>query len=335
MQDDHRRLRRLEDAIGMAHGNLPILGERDGCLFTQVDGVTVLVGPRGRLVAPAIRSYDEPLDVTSVARLFQAQQKRDRAVNPTLWRTGHLGPIVGTEWICNRGDCPCHREEYERRMQRSFGFPLGRLGESIQPSNCKRSAEITLATPAASTPRTTEVPSFFLKAMGVRDAEQALKESLLSALGHNPTYSREEQGDDRVLFRAGWARLIRAESQRYTEPIGDEAHCQIISDISDALSLEFGDILLDRQLRFGTSQKAFNLYLKYLWQLERRAVPPPHCPVDRIMLELVGIKAAWTQCNSVAEYMSWIHRLRAKAEPLPLAIWENEIWYEEWKKNNS
>lgn len=173
----------------------------------------------------------------------------------------------------------------------------------------------------------------FLEAMGVRNTERAMKESLLSALGRNPTYRGDEAGNDRVRFRAEWARLIRQESSRYTEPVGDDSHCQTILRISKALSSDFGNILLGEQLRYGTSQKALNLYLKYVWQLENRRVPPPHCPVDRVMLKLVGVDAAWTQCNSVTEYMSWVQRLRAKAGPLALAVWEDRVWYEEWRKN--
>jgi hypothetical protein len=175
----------------------------------------------------------------------------------------------------------------------------------------------------------------FLEAMGVKNVGSAMKESLLSALGHNPTYRGEEVGNERETFRTQWATLIRDESKRYTEPVGDTAHCQAILKISTTLSGGFGELLLDGQLRYGTSQKAFNLYLKYLWKLEQRAVPPPHCPVDRVMLQLVGVDAAWTQCNSVAEYMSWIQRLRAKADPLPLAIWEDKVWFDEWRKNKA
>jgi hypothetical protein len=43
-----------------------------------------------------------------------------------------------------------------------------------------------------------------------------------------PTYRGEEVGNERVEFRAEWARLIRDESKRYTEPVGDDAHCQAI-----------------------------------------------------------------------------------------------------------
>jgi hypothetical protein len=174
----------------------------------------------------------------------------------------------------------------------------------------------------------------FLEAMDVKSTERVMKESLSSALGRNPTYSGEEVGNERVQFRTEWAKLIREESERYTELVGDVAHCQAISRISKALSDKFCNILLGGQLRYGTSQKAFNLYLKYIWHLESRSVPPPHCPVDHVMLELVGVGAAWTRCNSVAEYMSWVQRLRAKAHPLPLALWEDRVWFDEWRKNN-
>jgi len=333
--DDHQKLSQLEGALGLPHGSLPMMGKRERYVFTTVDGVTVLIGPRGGCIAPALRSYNQPLDVRTVAKLSQNQQERDRGIDPARWQKGHLSPAIGTDWRCGDKDCPCSWEPYGRRVDRSLGFTPPHLeGEGQLESEGKRPTTTPIGATVCSGVGTTEVRYPFLKAMGVTTTEHAMKESLLSALGHNPTYSGEEVGDERVEFRAEWARLIRDECGGYTEPVGDDAHCQAILRISKALSGKFGNILLAGQLRYGTSQKAFNLYLKYVWQLENRKVPPPHCPVDRIMLKLVGVDVAWTQCNSVTEYMSWLHRLRAKADPLPLAIWEDRVWYDEWRKNN-
>ncbi len=127
--------------------------------------------------------------------------------------------------------------------------------------------------------------------------------------------------------------LIREESKPYqkpAQPVSDEQHCAAISRISDSLSSKFGELLVDGRLRFGTSQKAFNLYLKYRWALGEAAMPP-HCPIDRVVLERVGMTANWTKSDSCEEYMGWIHKIR---ESLTVAKWENEVWLR-WSLLNS
>jgi hypothetical protein len=79
--------------------------------------------------------------------------------------------------------------------------------------------------------------------------------------------------------------------------------------------------------RLGTGP-AFSLYLKYLWRLKIVVVPPPLCPVDRVVLKAAGIDGSWTKCESEEQYVEWIDKLNEKAEPLGLAEWENRIWLE-------
>jgi hypothetical protein len=91
---------------------------------TVENGVTILIGPRGGRYAPALRHYNQPLDVQSVATLFRQQQESDsRVANPRNFRTGHFGPIVDTtRWKCNSDQCPCQRgEDLAQRLYRSFG----------------------------------------------------------------------------------------------------------------------------------------------------------------------------------------------------------------------
>jgi hypothetical protein len=103
--------------------------------------------------------------------------------------------------------------------------------------------------------------------------------------------------------------MIREESQRYRS-------------LAEPMS---GASLNNGRLRYGTSQKAFNLYLKYLWQLGEIAAPP-HCPVDRIVLNALGIDEAWTKCDDQKQYMEWIGAIRRKAGPLSVSQWENDVW---------
>jgi len=123
----------------------------------------------------------------------------------------------------------------------------------------------------------------FLKSVGVSSEQAAMTETLKSALGRNKVYKREEVGNERGEFRAEWARLLRHESKHYLAPVPDAQHCEAIRRISDGLSNRFREILIGGRLRYGTSQKGLNLYLKYLWRLGLIGVPP-HCPVDSIVL---------------------------------------------------
>lgn len=94
------------------------------------------------------------------------------------------------------------------------------------------------------------------------------------------------------------------------------------------MSSAFSECLCDEHLRHGIAQKAFNLYLKYLWRLGIIVVPPPHCPIDRVVLTAAGIDGSWTKSDDEGQYMEWIEVLKrkAEAESLCLAGWENEVW---------
>jgi|SRR5271157_264812 len=165
----------------------------------------------------------------------------------------------------------------------------------------------------------------FLAETRVSTVESAMSNALQAALQHNKTYRSGSDDGMRDAFRAEWAKFIREESQRYTQPVSDVQHCEAIKRISDRLQGRFGQLLSDGHLRYGTSQKALNLYLKFLWRLGKAATPP-HCPVDRIVLNAGGIDGVWTKCDSEKQYMGWISTLRIKAKPLCLAEWEHQIW---------
>jgi len=168
----------------------------------------------------------------------------------------------------------------------------------------------------------------FLVADAVRTDDDAMRESLKSSLQRNKVYRDWANEKRRLAFRTEWAKLLRAESKSYLQPNpckSDVAHCEAINRIADSLSRTFGEILVEGELRYGTSQKALNLYLKYLWRLGK-VTTPPHCPVDGIVLGAASIQGSWTRCNSEREYMQWVNTVRLKANPLSLSEWEYQIW---------
>ena len=139
-----------------------------------------------------------------------------------------------------------------------------------------------------------DMQSTFLEVDGIRTEEEAIQWSINAAVQRNRVY---RSFDRRQEFRADWKRIIRNESRRYRslcESLSDSQHCGIIRVISDHLSTAFAASLNNGRLRYGTSQKAFNVYLKYLWHLGEIS-PPPHCPVDRIVLNALRIAEAWTK----------------------------------------
>lgn len=173
----------------------------------------------------------------------------------------------------------------------------------------------------------------FLKVDGVSNEEQALTWSINTALQRNKVYKTDEDSGRREKFRARWAKLLFEEAQTYRNPerpVPDEYHCDVIARIADTLSSEFGEILTEGRLRFGTSQKAFNVYLKYLWALNE-AQMPPHCPIDSVVLNRANINGSWTKGDSREEYMTWINQIRKR---LSLAEWENDVWLR-WRLSNS
>ncbi len=117
----------------------------------------------------------------------------------------------------------------------------------------------------------------FLDVTHVNNEWSAMSNAIQSALQHNKTYRTGSDDGMRGAFRAEWSEFIREESQRYTQPVSDVQHCEAIQRISDRLGARFGQLLNDGHLRFGTSQKALNLYLKFLWgsgRLQSRRTAP-------------------------------------------------------------
>jgi hypothetical protein len=165
----------------------------------------------------------------------------------------------------------------------------------------------------------------FLKKVRVSDSNDAIRNSLRAALNRNKTYKEKTTSDQRATFRSSWAMTIIATADSYNQPVSDQTHCDNIERVAVALTRNFKSILVGERLRFGTSQKAFNLYLKFQWRLG--IIPqPPHCPVDGVVLRSAHLSGYWTKSDSVAEYMDWITALRAITAQATLAEWEYDLW---------
>ncbi|MGB6942262.1 MAG: hypothetical protein WBE37_07710 [Bryobacteraceae bacterium] len=168
--------------------------------------------------------------------------------------------------------------------------------------------------------------SEFLKRERITTEADAAIWSVNAAVQRNRVY-RSDSG--REAFRAEWIRMIREQSGQYrsaSKPISDDAHCKTMALIRDQLTAAFKPLLTDGRLTFGTSQKAFNLYLKYLWHLGKlpKSAPPPHCPVDRIILTKLGFDESWAKCDDQERYMEWINAIRLRSNSVH--NWEDGVF---------
>ena len=66
------------------------------------------------------------------------------------------------------------------------------------------------------------------------------------------------------------------------------------------LTNSFPDVLYEKKIPIGIAQKAVNLYLKYMWCFGW--IPePPHCRIDRTVLEAVDDQDDWTKMDENAK----------------------------------
>ncbi len=169
----------------------------------------------------------------------------------------------------------------------------------------------------------------FLQLTRVTSPREASNNAITAALQRNLTYRDHVADIDRAAFRTAFTECLNRYGQQYRNPISENQHLDIIEQISYELSTQFAHILVNGRLRIGTSQKALNLYLKFLWCLDATRPTPLHCPVDGIVLQAAGIWGSWTQLDSIKTYAEWITRIHATAHTsgFPnIAEWELAQW---------
>jgi hypothetical protein len=168
----------------------------------------------------------------------------------------------------------------------------------------------------------------FLTKVLVSCEADAMRNSLRAALQHNPFYCCGIPNKQRSEIRKDWASVIIACIGSYKNAVTEEKHIEHIDYIARSISDKHKRSLRGGRLRIGTSQEAFNLYLKFLWRLGKIATPP-HCPVDGIILKSAKVLGSWTASDSIDDYRKWIIELKKVASPQSLADWEYELWNKE------
>jgi hypothetical protein len=102
---------------------LPDRGMSRQCAFTEVQGVTVCIGPDGGYILPAVRSWDPSLTALQAAVYADVRfQKNKPGGGP--YKSGHQLGIVGLDWSCGGPTCECRDETDDQRFRR--GVFIGR-----------------------------------------------------------------------------------------------------------------------------------------------------------------------------------------------------------------
>jgi hypothetical protein len=82
-----------------------------------------------------------------------------------------------------------------------------------------------------------------------------------------------------------------------------------------------GTLLADDQPTFGVSQKALNLFLKYLWCF-RMINEPPHCPIDGQVLKRIKWTGVPWPLMTKKDYLAAIRQTKNVAGEIRLCEWE-------------
>jgi hypothetical protein len=123
----------------------------------------------------------------------------------------------------------------------------------------------------------------------------------------------------------------------YVKPCSEERHLKNIKLLIAFANKKDPGILGAQKYKYGVAQKLLNLALKYFWCAGITA-KPPHCPVDRIVIEKTRFKNKlnWTQIVEEKDYLKVINEIKllAKAEKLDPEDWELTFYSRRTISNN-
>lgn len=148
--------------------------------------------------------------------------------------------------------------------------------------------------------------------------------SINGAFQRNHIYNTDKERDK---FKNWLKDKLINKINEYKKQVTDEHHIENIRNLKQIIEKQWGYILVNGQITFGTCQKLFNLFLKYIWAvgiIEK----PPHCPFDSIIIsKLPKIKDLKYSCFTKAtenDYKNYIKGAKevANKNGLSIAEWE-------------
>jgi len=114
---------------------------------------------------------------------------------------------------------------------------------------------------------------------------------------------------------------------KYSEnEISEEQHHKDIDELIDYANSIGEKVLGQGRYKYEVAQKLLNLALKYYWCLGE-ITEPPHCPVDRIVIEMTRHKGtSWTKIVKSRSTRKLLKIIKHSAGTQSVAMWELSIY---------
>ncbi|TGM12741.1 hypothetical protein EHQ81_12680 [Leptospira selangorensis] len=94
---------------------------------------------------------------------------------------------------------------------------------------------------------------------------------------------------------------------RYHKRVSDSKHISNLLSLVKESERKGVSILRGGEYKFGIAQKLLNTFLKYIWTCNKIKEPPPHCPIDRIVLGKISHNPfSWTKMNTIDELKRYL-----------------------------
>jgi len=155
--------------------------------------------------------------------------------------------------------------------------------------------------------------------------DMALSNTQSSSFQHANVYADNISLDRRKSFVQEFRHKLEGLEKIYGQTVSSEQHPKNIEGFADSLTNSFPDVLYEKKMRIGIAQKAVNLYLKYMWCFGW--IPePPHCPIDRTVLEAVDDQDDWTKMDGIRNYSEKIRKIELKKGDKSFSEWECELF---------
>lgn len=176
---------------------------------------------------------------------------------------------------------------------------------------------------------------FLMKYNAEKTVDKAVSRAIAASVQHNSLYAPGISPEEKEAVRGDWRSFLVGIIGKYKnqQTVG-EYECDFLK-LQEQMNNQFAHAFYqtphpkyktDPGFRVAHAQKSLSVFLKHLWCMDE-VDTPPQCPVDRVVLEIAGLKydkAKWGYVNSIEEHRRKISQLiSAKNDDQePLAVWE-------------
>lgn len=152
---------------------------------------------------------------------------------------------------------------------------------------------------------------------------EILAASTNAAFMRGRVYRKDCGDEDRLRVRNSLKDHLTTLGAAYERGVLEQRHVANIVTLADDMSTSCGRFLGACRFRIGISQKALNLYLKYLW-CHGRILMPPHCPFDGRIIGLLPpkVRRSYVATDDIEVYRGWVFAAKNIAQGQPLPEWE-------------